>query len=361
MKCSNCGNEYDDTLEKCPHCSLDNESSTLSNSAEPQTIEKEESINETLGQQEISPQEKSLADVNQPELSSINGTVISEITKDREFCKYCGNEIISGNTYCSLCGRSTIDEKIMHCPKCGLVLDDKQKFCSKCGAKINHNKNIAKANQKISNNKKSIKKISIIVLILILVVAVGSIALPRIFASPYTLMEQGDYEKAYKHANDEEKSLVLYENIIAKNCAEVKNNLKNPESFKLENVWIEESTNSFVLQISGTNSYGGRVTSYYYYTFDDDDNEYELWTNVSDFDEEEIYSFDDADEKLQKLFDNIWKPIIKEIVRDDSLKISNGITDRINLLNETGLLKDIELINQVIEIYPVSNKSTNNA
>lgn len=41
--------------------------------------------------------------------------------------------------------------------------------------------------------------------------------------------------------------------------------------------------------------------------------------------------------------------------------IYNEITDRLNLLNETGLLKDIELINQVIEIYPVSNKSTNNA
>lgn len=356
MKCENYEKENNNVLEEKHDCDS-NKSVVPNDCIELKTNEKEIFINEP-SQQENNTNVVIQNEENKNEKSSFNGTGIPKVINEREFCKYCGDEILFGNTYCSSCGGSTIDENVVHCHKCGTVLDDKQEFCSKCGTKITHSKKINKVNKKINKNKKSIKSVSIIFLVLVLVVTVGIITLPKIFASPYALMEQGKYEKAYNHANYKEKTSVLFENVIAKNCEEIKSNLKNTESFRLENVWIEESTNSFVLQISGTNSYGGTVKDYYYYTFDNDDNEYSLWITVRDFEKEKVYSFDDADERLEKSLKNVYKPIIKEIVCDDSLKVTNGITDRINSLNREGLLKNIELIDQVSEIYPASKEST---
>lgn len=356
MKCENYGEENNNVLEEQHRCDS-NKSAVPNECTELQTNEKEIFISEP-SQQENNTNVVIQNDENKNEKSIFNGTVIPKTTNEREFCKYCGAEILFGYTYCSSCGRSTVDENVVHCHKCGTVLGDKQEFCSKCGTKITHSKKINRVNQKINKNKKSIKSVSIIFLILVLVLTVGIITLPKIFASPYTLMEQGNYEKAYNHANYKEKISVLYENVIAKNCEEIKSNLKNTESFRLENVWIKESTNSFVLQISGTNSYGATVKSYCYCTFNKVDNEYSLLITVSDFEKEKVYSFDDAGKRLDKSLNNFYKPIIKGIVCDDSLKVTNGITDRINSLNREGLLKNIELIDQVSEIYPASKEST---
>ena len=355
MRCEKCGMEYENTNE-CPECSKKEEQTSC------------ESITEKISDEVVEAKEENSNDVDSKISSESNESdeVIPTVTViEKSFCKYCGKEILQGNMYCSSCGRSTIEENKKHCPKCGLVLEDKQKFCIGCGAKIQHNnivlmaeQSVEKVGQIFQGNKNIIKKVIFALIAVVALVSVCTVIIPKLFVSPFTIMEEADYEKAYKKANKEEKEFVLYENVIAKNCIEIKDHLKNPESFKLNDAWIDTENHNFVLEISGTNSYGGVVSSYYYYKFNNDDNEYQFWINVQDFEEEKIYSFDDTEEKLEKSLENIYKPIIKGIVTDNSLKVNNGIADRINGLKEKGLFNNIEIIDQASEIYPDSADSS---
>lgn len=349
MRCEKCGMEYENTNE-CPECSKKEEQTSC------------ESITEKISDEVVEVKEENSNDVDSKissESNEFDEVIPTVAVIEKSFCKYCGKEILQGNMYCSSCGRSTIEENKKHCPKCGLVLEDKQKFCIGCGAKIQHNnivlmaeQSVEKVGQIFQENKNIIKKVIFALIAVVALVSVCTVIIPKLFVSPFTIMEEADYEKAYKKANKEEKEFVLYENVIAKNCIEIKDHLKNPESFKLNEVWIDKENHRFVLKVSGTNSYGGTVSSYHYYTFDKDDFEYSLWLSVNDFEEEKVYSFDDAEEKIEKTLKNIYKPIIKGIVQDDSLRVDNGIEERINTLKENGLLNSVVLIDEVYKIYP---------
>lgn len=349
MRCEKCGMEYENTNE-CPECSKKEEQTSC------------ESITEKISDEVVEVKEENSNDVDSKissESNEFDEVIPTVAVIEKSFCKYCGKEILQGNMYCSSCGRSTIEENKKHCPKCGLVLEDKQKFCIGCGAKIQHNnivlmaeQSVEKVGQIFQGNKNIIKKVIFALIAVVALVSVCTVIIPKLFVSPFTIMEEADYEKAYKKANKEEKEFVLYENVIAKNCIEIKDHLKNPESFKLNEVWIDKENHRFVLKVSGTNSYGGTVSSYHYYTFDKDDFEYSLWLSVNDFEEEKVYSFDDAEEKIEKTLKNIYKPIIKGIVQDDSLRVDNGIEERINTLKENGLLNSVVLIDEVYKIYP---------
>ena len=63
-------------------------------------------------------------------------------------------------------------------------------------------------------------------------------------------------------------------------------------------------------------------------------------------------SYDDSDDLVEKLLDNVTKSEIKEIVQNDSLKITNGVSERINKLNQENLLDKVQLLNQVKLLYP---------
>ena len=350
MKCEICGKDFENT-DTCPHC---NTNETFVEKDEKEIVDyKADSIDGEDAQQSDSEILQETVDI------TVTQEIVSTIVAEKSFCKYCGKEIIAGNNYCSSCGRSTISENERHCSNCGLLLDEKQKFCTKCGTKIinsivfsNTDTLFKKVRQILFKNKNLIKIIIPAIIALFVLAGICSTVLPKIFVTPYEMMEVADYEKAYKRAKSEEKDLVLYENVIAKNCNEIKGNLKNPESFKLNEVWIDKENHRFVLKVSGTNSYGGTVSSYRYYTFDKDDFEYSLWLSVNDFEEEKVYSFDDAEEKIEKTLKNIYKPIIKGIVQDDSLRVDNGIEERINTLKENGLLNSVVLIDEVYKIYP---------
>ena len=69
-------------------------------------------------------------------------------------------------------------------------------------------------------------------------------------------------------------------------------------------------------------------------------------------DKEEYKSYDDSDDLVEKLLDNVTKSEIKEIVQNDSLKITNGVSERINKLNQENLLDKVQLLNQVKLLYP---------
>ncbi len=158
-----------------------------------------------------------------------------------------------------------------------------------------------------------------------------------------SLLKEGNYEEAYTRSSDEDKVSVLDENLIACICAEAYPQLKNPESFTLRDAWIDKSKRKIVLHIGGTNSYGGTISSYWYYTFDD---EYKLYTTVSDFDKEELYTWDDVDEMLEKVLTNAAKEEIKKIVYNDALKLDKDSIKNINYLFENDKLGEVIMLTE---------------
>lgn len=156
------------------------------------------------------------------------------------------------------------------------------------------------------------------------------------------LLAEGNYKEAYSRADENLKKEIANENLIAQICSEAYPKMKNPDSFKLRDAWYDKSTKQIVVEISGTNSYGGTITSYWYYTYDN--GKYGLYTTVSDFEHENYYSWDDTEDILEKLLENSAKDKVKEIVANDRNKISSESVSNINNLYESGKLKDIELL-----------------
>ena len=370
MKCEKCNHEYDDSLLNCPYCEK-------SKNEETETVENEKSDNsesffdmskisqcENVSQNtEVDDTIAQIQQVGEPnitvqfqqqnqQLNEQNNTLQNNL-----FCKYCGGSINANGNYCMTCGRSSVDENIRHCHNCGLTITADTTFCTRCGNKITHNKNAAKFKQTFNKKKKTIVTLIISVLILAIVAGVGIVVVPKVFASPYTIMAEADYERAYKRANKNIKEDVLYENIVAVCCNEIKSGLKNPSSFELQNVWVDKDNSRIVLLIGGTNSYGGMVKSYYLYEFDEDDNCYEYYNSISDFEEKEYNRWDDYEDEIEKLIDNLTIGMVKPIVNNDSYKLTNGIVERINNLNKNNKLGNVKLLDEVKEIYPNQSKS----
>lgn len=271
---------------------------------------------------------------------------------EKTFCVYCGEEIKNNNTYCSSCGSSTIEEGKKHCLNCGNPLVDKQKFCAKCGSKATAivPNGISKVAKKV--NKKKILLVIAIVVVLIVVGVVGFNTIPKLFISSEKYLEQGNYVKAYEKAKEDNKNDVLFENLIANLSEKSKESLKNPDSFRLKDVWYDEEAGDIVMDIQGTNSYGGTISSYWLYMYSEEDEEYQLYTTVSDFDEEEIYSWDDTADAIEKILDNAAKRTVKEIISVSNNKIDENVVKRINGLNDSKLLENIELLDEINTIYP---------
>ena len=315
--CEKCGKEYEEELNQCPFCSAEESKSESGEQQSPEEVEEGEGLEKT-------------------------------------FCIYCGNEITPGNTYCSKCGRSTIDVGKRHCTNCGTELEKGQKFCSKCGKKAT-NIVIPKNIDNLKNNRKKVISIASVVVIIVVLGLMAKFVFPKIFISSEEYLAQGNYEKAYDKAGKDDKKDVLIENLIAHICVDAKSNLKNINSFKLREAYFTDDSR-VVLKIQGSNSYGGDVSSYWYYTFDEDDQEYQLWTTISDFEEEETHSWDDTSDKLEVLLKNATKETVQKIINDKKNKMSSDLVERINGLNKENKMDDVELLEQVKDIYPDSEK-----
>lgn len=284
-------------------------------------------------------------------------TVVKEMRQNNQikFCAFCGGQIVQDKEYCEKCGKSARVEGQKHCIACGEVLQREQKFCMNCGRKANNLALPKGVEEKVLKLKKIGKKqlmIGVIAVAAVVLFFVGKPIVSKMLVSVDEYLEQGDYEKAYKKAGKKEKASVLIENLVAYLCVDVKDSLKNPESFKLREIYFDESESEIVLRIQGSNSYGGTVSSYYYYTFDEDDREYQLYTSVSDFEEEETYSWDDLEEKLEKILENAAKESVKKIISSKSNKLSSDMVKRINSLNEDDILEDVKLLEETETLYP---------
>lgn len=321
MICKNCGSEINENVRFCQVCGCkvenvnnytDESSSVLNTQSEQTTV------------------------VSQP-LQNDNS---------KRFCQYCGNEITGNNNYCSVCGISTEDENKIHCTKCGAELDKNQKYCNICGTE-NINLNVLKKTEnklkKLKTDKSIKNKVVVIVAVLLLCtvsVTALSFIVPKIFISTESLLAEGKYEEAYKKANSKSKDLVLIENIVANSCKDYKSRLKNPDSFKLLEFYFstyDDGSISIVIKTSGTNSYGGVVSGYELY-------KYYKTTNTCEYRGSKSSSNDEHD-----YIDVIIETIV---VIDESLNFYSDdakieMIDRINKLNESGLLEKVAIIDQV--------------
>lgn len=278
--------------------------------------------------------------------------------RNTEKCANCGEILTEDQAFCPKCGMPR--KKKNACSNCGADLQEGQEFCSKCGQKVGLgvDKKVVSAidqfNADVDKQNRKKKKAPIIIGAVIVIVILAALAFktvaPKIFISMEGYLEQGNYEKAYgKAKTDKEKLEVKAENAAAVQSAYSADNLKDPSSFSLRDAYYNEETNddgmtrSLVLLISGANSYGANVSSYWLYDWDNEDQGWKYFTSVSDLDEEEYSEYDDDDEKLEKIVDNIGRMSI-QIVINDGIKLSKSAIKRINTMFEADTLDDVELL-----------------
>ena len=280
-------------------------------------------------------------------------------TKTAEVCANCGATLEEGQEFCPKCG--TPKKKKNVCAKCGAELQEGQEFCPKCGQKVGlavdsnvssainqFNAGVDKANAK---KKKTPIIIGVVLVILVLAALAFKTVAPKIFINMEGYMEQGNYEKAYEKAkSDDDKLKVKAENAVAVQSAYSADNLKDPSSFSLRDAYYSESTNDdgmlskqMVLYISGANSYGASVSSYWLYTWSNDENDWEYFCTVSDLSEEEYSKYDDEDEQIEKIVNNLGRISIKNCMKD-GLKLDKDSIKRINKMFEDDTLYDVDLL-----------------
>lgn len=261
-------------------------------------------------------------------------------------CLKCGEELKKDQEFCPICGTKKGNKNNKLCEKCGTVIEEGQKFCPKCGnkAKLSIQSDIVSKTKNI--NKPLLFGIIGLVVILLLGGCVATKLLPKIFVSTEELLAEGNYREAYDKAKKEEKQDILDENMMAVISNLAVEGLKDPESFILRNAWYDKSAKRVVLEVSGNNSYGAKVTGYWYFTYNKDDEKYVLYTSLSSLTEEKTYSFDDYKERIEKILKNAARKVVKNMINDDSIKIKKESIDNINNLFEKGILDDVEILEE---------------
>jgi hypothetical protein len=93
----------------------------------------------------------------------------------------------------------------------------------------------------------------------------------------------------------------------------------------------------------GANSYGANVSSYWLYTYDDEDSEWDYYCCVSDLTDEESSDYDDAEEWLKKVINNVGRDYIKDAMSYGT-ELDKDAVERINNLFEAGTLDEVKAI-----------------
>lgn len=287
-------------------------------------------------------------------------------TNPTDVCVKCGAPLGDGQEFCPKCGTPKGGEKKRVCSKCGAELQDGQEFCPKCGQKADlqidagvnsaisqFNAGVNKAND--AKKKKPIKAIIAAVIALAVIVA-GVLVVPKIFVSVEDLCAQGNYEKAYAKASGSEKNEVLAENVIAYLSMESSDSLKDPSSFSLRDAYYNVSYNEekdriyqqAVLYISGANSYGASVSSYWLWVAD----EYGDWSFFGTCSRLNLDSDDD---------DYLTSLVARVVVEsDNAIKLSKTSVKNINTQFENDTLYQVAPIdnnNLDTSVMPTSSSS----
>ena len=178
---------------------------------------------------------------------------------------------------------------------------------------------------------------------LIALAVIAAIFAGIFFFSPKKLLERGDYKMAItlSIAPDSKRDAIM-ENAVAYCSAKAMDGLKDPSSFELIDAWYKDG--DVVLNVRGTNSFGGKVSNYWLYTYETNKDEFNLYTTFSDLDEKEYKSYDDTSELAEKLLYNAaLNSVVKPMVKDSGCKLSKAGVKRINDLFKADKLIDIDL------------------
>ena len=276
-------------------------------------------------------------------------------------CINCGVDLKQTARFCPICGTARTGayrKKI--CGMCGNELQDGQDFCPKCGQRVGAtiDSGVSSAINRFdagidkSNTDKKKKLIAIIVAAVaaIAVIVIGALVIPKLFVSVEDLCAQGNYEKAYEKADDDEKLEIRAENAAAVNSARSVEKLKNPDSFILRDVYYKEGENNdgettkdLVLYISGENSYGASVTSYWLYTWDAENDKWDYYCSVSDLSAEEPSSYDNEEELIEAFTKAMGRYTIIETMTD-GIELSKDAVKRINTMFKEDILDEVELL-----------------
>ncbi len=155
---------------------------------------------------------------------------------------------------------------------------------------------------------------------------------------------KSQYKEAYEMAEtDDQKLRVIAENAVAVESAYAVSLLKDRSSFVLNDAYYDAENENIVLQLSGKNGFGARVSSYWLFSKNKKSNEWEFFCSVSELAKEEYKSYDDDDDKLEKLAKNMGRDIIEDSM-DKGYKLDKEAVARINSLFEQDKLDEIELI-----------------
>lgn len=309
----------------------------------------------------------------------------SETGAAGEVCRHCGAAWTPGQAFCANCGApkadpapvgaASADATAPTCPNCGTLLQEGQKFCPGCGQMLGAASPAGSFNSGdpmnpmnpanpmnptampygapgIPKRKSKALPLAIVAVVVVLIAALATLVLVSsdTFASVATLCARGNYAKAYEKASEEEKPAVKGESVAAECSAFAVDNLKDPSSFKLREAYYYEGTNDkgepydyIALYLSGANSYGASVGSYWLFTWDDDDNEWFYFCSVSDLEQEEYSDYDDEDEKWEKTVNNFGRIMI-ELAQKSGIELDKDAVKRINTLFEKDMLDDVEAI-----------------
>lgn len=156
-------------------------------------------------------------------------------------------------------------------------------------------------------------------------------------------LAEGDYAMAYQTSEDaQEKRKIFAENVLAHLSLETSDSLKNPDSFVLRKgyhyAWQNEdgSIGQYgVIYSSGTNSFGGTITSYFVWVFSAEDEKWEYWGSASTT----------ADDDDDDTYDILVKIILNKAI-DKGVEIDRSQVKHINDQFEAETLYLVELIPQ---------------
>ena len=267
-------------------------------------------------------------------------------------CLNCGTPLKETDDFCPKCGIKKGESKKYFCKKCNSEIEIGQKFCPKCGEKTEFDAkeyvDSIKNNYSKKMNTINFKKIGIIVAIVFLAIGLLFFICSLLFQDYHKYVEICDYQKAYSVANNEDKKKVYLEDIIFKMCKEVRSTYKDPSSFELREVYYNDIIGSVALKTGGKNSYGGIVFSYQLFLYNEDSGVFKYSGSESSLEDEKTYSWDDSDEKLEKLYSNMTKKAISLCIGED-FRIDDDIIDDINLVFSSGNYKNAILIDEETE------------
>lgn len=160
--------------------------------------------------------------------------------------------------------------------------------------------------------------------------------------------ELGDFDKAPSYAE-----IIPTESTIAYICALSKDAMKDPDSFKLRNVWedfdsrVVDDLPNVVLKIQGSNSYGANISNYWLISGSSasKDSDWTVLDAFSDLEEETYSKYTSSSRKKEIKNDNTLKWAIKQVIAIGN-EIDESVINRVNDLNDKGLLdkKSIELV-----------------